>query len=135
MKFYLNNNIGNTYSINLDDSRFIYKNKEFDIAIIVINPKDKINAVISCLEIENNGDNIKSIESFSGAYKNKFVYIIQYPKGNNCEVSFGMMEIVGDNNEYHIKHKCNTTYGSSGSPIILLSNSKVIGIHLFAPKK
>ena len=32
-------------------------------------------------------------------------------------------------NDYDIKYKCNTDYGSSGSPILNLSTNKVIGIH------
>ena len=33
-----------------------------------------------------------------------------------------------------IIHKCNTDSGSSGSPILLLKNNKVIGVHYGAPK-
>ena len=46
--------------------------------------------------------------------------------GNKAEVSYGkLIEI----NSYDIKHICNTMHGSSGSPILNLSNNKVIGIH------
>ena len=44
-----------------------------------------------------------------------------------------MMDIVFNKNEYYIRHECSTSGGSSGSPIILLNNSKVIGIHLYHP--
>ena len=40
--------------------------------------------------------------------------------------SYGLLDNI-DGNE--IKHKCNTSYGSSGSPILLLKTKKVIGIH------
>ena len=37
--------------------------------------------------------------------------------------------LVIEENNYTIQHKCNTKTGSSGCPIINLSNFKVIGIH------
>ena len=133
LKFYLNNNEKRRFFINLESKRIIYINKKEDTVIIEIRPKDEIYSNINCLEIENNDFNVKSLESLSKAYKDKFVYIIQYPHGNDCTVSFGMMDIVFNKNEYYIRHKCSTSGGSSGSPIILLNNSKVIGIHLYRP--
>ena len=41
-------------------------------------------------------------------------------------VSYGILNNIEDNK---IIHKCNTDSGSSGSPIILLNNNKVIGVH------
>ena len=38
-------------------------------------------------------------------------------------------------NNYEFKHNCNTDSGSSGSPILLLSNSTVIGIHKVGLRK
>ena len=32
--------------------------------------------------------------------------------------------------EYNIIHYCSTAYGSAGSPILLLSNKKIIGMHI-----
>jgi V8-like Glu-specific endopeptidase len=37
-------------------------------------------------------------------------------------------------NENYIYHRCSSSTGSSGSPIILLENSKCIGIHLLGGK-
>ena len=49
------------------------------------------------------------------------------PFGNECFVSYGQLNIL--NNQNYIRHNCSTKYGSSGSPIILIENSKVIGVH------
>jgi len=42
-------------------------------------------------------------------------------------VSYGLMKDVL--NDKKINHYCNTKDGSSGSPILSLSNFKVIGVH------
>ena len=60
----------------------------------------------------------------------EIIYILQYPLGIECFVSYGQLDVVKNKNNYYIKHNCSTQYGSSGSPIILIENSKVIGIHL-----
>ena len=134
-EFYLNNNKDNKYIIKLDKSIIVYKNKKNDIAIIEIKSKDILNNPNICyLEIETNDNDDSSFDSFNGLYKDKFIYIIQYPKGNECIISFGMLDVIMNKNEYSIKHKCTTAKGSSGSHIILLSNSKVIGIHLQGQK-
>ena len=58
------------------------------------------------------------------------IYIIQYPKYGNEQkgaVSYGILNGILD--EYNIIYNCNTNEGSSGSPILKLSNKKIIGIH------
>lgn len=59
-------------------------------------------------------------------YNYKSAYIIQYPKSKKVKVSYG---IIGSINNYELKHFCSTESGSSGSPILNLSNNKIIGIH------
>ena len=59
-------------------------------------------------------------------YLNKNIYLLGYPYGKSVECSTGKIKNI-INNEF--KHNCNTDKGSSGSTIILLSNSTVIGIH------
>ena len=49
-----------------------------------------------------------------------------YPKGG--KIAHGSGKIVGIKNK-EFKHNIPTDLGSSGSPIILLDNSKVIGVH------
>ena len=59
-------------------------------------------------------------------YLNKNIYLLGYPYGKNVECSPGKITNI-INNEF--KHNYNTDNGSSGYPIILVSNSTVIGIH------
>ena len=59
-------------------------------------------------------------------YKKKSVYIIHYPKFKKALVSFSVM---GDILDYNIMHSCSTETRSSGSPILNLSNKKIIGVH------
>ena len=103
--------------INLGIDRKTYFNREFDIAIIEIKECDNIT---NFLELDEN------LFKYGDFYKDISTYILHYPMGNKAEVSYGkLIEI----NSYDIKHICNTMYGSSGSPILNLSNNKVIGIH------
>ena len=61
-------------------------------------------------------------------YKQKSVYLIHYPNGKKMEYSPGTIKnIILDN--YNIQHLCSSEYGSSGGPIINLSNYKIIGVH------
>ena len=99
--------------IEIDNERKKYTDKRLDITIIEIRPnKDGIN---NYLEIDE-----KDI------YAMKSIYILQYPKGE-LAVSYGLMEEIKDN--ININYYCNTEEGSSGSPILSLENSKVIGVH------
>ena len=59
-------------------------------------------------------------------YKNESLYILNYINGKNIYASYGLLNNIEENK---ITHKCNTDTGSSGSPIILLKNNKVIGVH------
>ena len=47
-------------------------------------------------------------------------------------VSYGIIKEINKEEEYDFNHYCSTTKGSSGSPILNLSNNKVVGIHKFA---
>ena len=118
------NNEKETKVINLDDSRIVYKDEKLDIVIIEIKPSDKIN--YTYLEIDEEYSTNQSVNN----YNNKLVFILGYPYGNDCTLSFGKMNVAETNNKKCIFHKCSSSTGSSGSPIILLENSKCIGIHL-----
>ena len=59
-------------------------------------------------------------------YKDCSSYILQYPQGKESSHSVGLLKTIENTN---IRHYCATDYGSSGSPILCLSNYKVIGIH------
>ena len=66
-------------------------------------------------------------------YSNKSIYLINYPDDKDVFVSFGQPPKLNDTEE--IMHKCVTKEGSSGSPILLMNNQKLIGIHYGTYKK
>ena len=122
-----NDNISN-YII-LNNKRKIYKYEEIDVILIEISPKeDKINEE-EFLEFDE--DINKDIKIIEKEYRNKSVYILHYPNGEDIKVSYGLLQGINNKN---INHYCNTQKGSSGSPIISLKNYKVIGIHRGSPK-
>ena len=108
-------------SIIIDENRKIYANETYDTTIIEIRPsKDKINQF---LELDSN------IFKQSPNLIKESIYIIQYPKFLNeqkASVSYGILKNIQD---YNLNHFCSTCPGSSGSPILNLSNNKVLGIH------
>ena len=106
-------------NIKIELDRKTYFNKKYDIAIIELKESDNI---YNFLELD---DNLFKNEA-KIYYKDISVYILQYPLGKKSSVSYGKLI---DIDNYEIKHICNTMPGSSGSPILNLSNNKVIGIH------
>ena len=127
---YLNNN-KELKIFEIDENRLRYTNKTLDITIIEIKEdKDKLNnnylelddKIISYLESFNN---IKS-SYFNKIYSSESLYVINYPEDKDIVVSYGPPPQL---NEYEIYHKCGTKLGSSGSPILLINNQKLIGIH------
>jgi len=110
------------YELKLNkNERYIktYENPS-DITIIQINDLNDLCSNIKFLSIDLNykkGYNI---------YLNSNIYLLGYPYGKNVECSSGKIK---DIINIELKHNCNTDIGSSGSPIILVSNSTVIGIH------
>ena len=107
------------YEINLLIKRKTYFNKDYDIAIIELKEEDGIK---NFLELDENL--FKDKENIF--YKDKSLYVLQYPNGKNACVSYGLLINIEKND---IKHTCSTEKGSSGSPILNLENNKVIGIH------
>ena len=110
-----------TLKLCFDDSRYFYTNEEYDITIIEIKRNDGLD-VESFFEI----DNLKDIPMED--YKQKSIYLLQYPNNVNVDFSIGVIKNIGLDN-YTIEHLCDTREGSSGSPILNVSNKKVIGIH------
>ena len=110
--------------IELDSERKKYTNKDLDITIIEIKKDIYGININSFLEIDERiyQDNSEIL------FKRKSAYIIQYPKITGASVSYGLINDINQyNNEIH--HFCITDKGSSGSPIILIENNKVIGVH------
>ena len=121
---YLYNDDKDSNSIIIDENRKKYTNKDYDVTIIEIKPnEDKID-INSFLEVDDGiyEDNINQI------YKQKSIYILHYPKSGNIKISHGVIKNINENN-YNIGHLCVTFGGSSGGPLINLSNYKVIGVH------
>ena len=108
--------------IDLTLERKRYFSKEYDLTLIEL--KDIDIDENNCLDLDDNlfRDKINSY------FKKKSVYILHYPFGKKAAVSYGF-SIEIENSD--IKHSCNTEHGSSGSPILNLSNNKVIGIHKY----
>ena len=95
--------------------RYKYTNREFDFTIIEIINKDNISNFLSVIEdIDQNN------------YENEQIFSLHYPRGKNLMFSFGKIkEMI----EYNLFYSLSTSLGSSGCPIILFNNTKVIGIH------
>ena len=104
----------------IDESRKIFTNEELDVSIIEIKPE--LNGINNFLDVDGNiyenNDNLN--------YKNKSIYILQYPNGQKSSFKVDLIKEIDGKD---IMHFCSTDKGSSGSPILLMSNFKVIGIH------
>ena len=98
--------------INLEKERYKYTDEKLDFTIIEILKEDNIN---NYLEINNNIYNI-----------NDQIFSFQYPKGGKLKYTHG--KIIRKQNDFLI-YDVDTRGGSSGSPIILMNNSKIIGLH------
>ena len=116
-------------TIKINEKRKIYTSEKYDTTIIEIKEEDEIK---DFLELDD--DIFKDYKNLT----NENIYIIQYPIGENgrqkASVSIGIIkDKLNDGedleNKYFISHLCGTVGGSSGSPILKLSNNKIIGIH------
>lgn len=63
-------------------------------------------------------------------FSKKSIYVLHYPKGDKVKVSYGLSNKILYNK---IQHYCRSEEGSSDSPILLLEEFKVIGVHIGAP--
>ena len=113
------NNDSEAKIIDLNIKRIIYHNKEFDTTIIELKEEDNIKEYLELDDkIFREKENI--------LYEGQSIYIIQYPKGIEACVSYGILNKI---NNYDIIHLCSTDNGSLGSPISNLENNKVISIN------
>ena len=116
-------------NIKISSDRKKYTNIDLDVTIIQINPeKDNISKQ-NFLEIDENAN--QDDESLKNIYEKKSIYLLGYPEGDKTKVSYGILTQL---DKGRISHLCSTEDGSSGSPILLLENSKLIGIHFGCPK-
>jgi hypothetical protein len=107
--------------IRLND-RIKYTNKNLDFSIVEILPTDSIFNDITFLKID---DYIMDNESEEN-YINDDICIFQFPLGGELSFDKGKIKSIDG---YQIEHMVSTEFGSSGSPILLLKNFKIMGLH------
>ena len=109
----------------INKNRMIYTNEEYDITIIEIKNEDNIK---SYLELDDAILNdILNNKNKNKKYINETIYILQYAE-NTLSVSYGILDEINEDKKYNFNHKCRTSHGSAGSPILNLNN-KIIGIY------
>ena len=122
---------GNIIQFTLDDDKIqkeilitnkrrTYTNVEFDITIIELYPKEDSIQPDSFLDI----DPQIFCEEPNKEFRNKEIYII----GNIKEYTHGLIKVIDEQGK-DIRYYFSTKPGMSGSPIIILNNFKIIGIH------
>ena len=109
------------------ENRIKFTNEKYDITIIEI--KDKQDGINNYLELDEN-----ILKNFNISYIGESIYILHYPQSKEVAVSYGILKKIDDNSKYIFDHLCSTHKGSSGAPILNISNCKIIGIHKGASK-
>lgn len=117
------NNDENKITIKLDNNRKNYFSKKYDVTMIEIKKEDNINN--QYLELDD-----KIYKEIDNTFFIKSpIYNISYQNGEKVCVSYGITKSFKVDEDFIIQHFCITESGSSGSPILNLSNHKVIGLH------
>ena len=112
-----------TKQIKITQNRFKCTNAKLDYTCIQIFDNENYN---NFFEID---DNIYC-QNPDEKYGNKIGVILQFPNNQDLSFAEGLIEgFDNDNNNNKIIHRIATDSGSSGSPIVLSDNLKVIGIH------
>ena len=121
----------NTKTIKLDNNRLRYTNEKLDVTIIEIKENsDNLNNKYLVLDEKIKKyceSNKKDDSSLKNIYSSNSIYILNYREDKNIVVSYGKSPALSTDSE--IYHYCCTKEGSSGSPILLINNQKLIGIH------
>ena len=107
------------------DKRMKYTNEKYDITIIELKETDEIKNFLELDDIII--DDIINNNNKNKEFIDKTIYIIQYPE-SELSVSYGLLDNIYSDKNYNFIHKCSTKNGSSGSPIMNMSN-KIIGVH------
>ena len=104
--------------------RTIYQNIKDDILIIEMKKNDGIINIDSFLEIDSQiyEDNKNKI------FLKRSIYFVDFQNEKKMEYLFGEIKNI-DNNNNNFEYTCINKKSSTGSPIMDLLNSKVIGIH------
>ena len=110
------------FTLKLDEEeRIIISFEEvlnLDVTVIEIIPKDKIS---DCYFLTPNMNT-----QFDSEIK---IQVLQYPCGRTLSLSRGIIKCIDYNNINYFYHNASTQSGSSGSPIVLENNDKVLAIH------
>ena len=114
-----NNNINK--KLNLKVKRNKWYDKELDFMAIEIKDEDEIK--VNIFEIN---DNCYNYEYDNNEYNKRSIVIPCFGDNNEIKLSYG---IINYSENITFRHDCNTKYGNSGAPIILVNNIKIIGIH------
>ena len=101
--------------INLELDRYKYTDKDLDFTIIEIIKEDNIKDYLEIDELIDSND-----------YKNKKICSVKYSDGEKLQYSIGENYGLKDKNLLYSVGKLGI---SSGSPIILIDNKKIIGLH------
>ena len=116
---------GKKMKLNFKNRFTKYLNKPIDIAMIEMKESDKLYKHIEFLNYDYN-----YIKHGYSIYEDAYIFAVQHPGGDDAASDSGMIKRI-DNFEF--EHSVSTEDGSSGSPIILLTNNinliQVIGIH------
>ena len=103
------------------EKKFKYINKYYDVAIVEI--KENVDDIKDCLELD---ENLIIFDYFGSS-----IYTLQYPIIKEIQkpaVSFGILQKRFSLKKNDFIHSCSVERGSSGSPILNLSNFKIIGM-------
>ena len=116
---YLNIKLG---QLGQNDERYIktFKKYKIDATVIQIRSKDNIHEDYF-LEPELGYDNYNLI--------GKEIFVPQFPSFQQIKNARGIIKSISNENPNEFTHLAKTQEGSSGSPIFLKGNKKVIGIH------
>ena len=129
ISIYINND-KSLKKIKLDNNRKIYLNEKSNITIIEIKEEDKLNN--KYLELDDNIINYFKLNKneklyyLNNIYYNESIYIFNYVEDNDILVSYGKLLYFNKNELYC---HCNINENSSGLPILLTYNQKLIGIN------
>ena len=113
----------------IDDFRKTYTSEYYDTTFIEIKKEDDLD-LNSFLEIDYELYEEKSFKT----YEQKSIYLLHYAHSQNVIYSIGVIKYIEDDN-YNINHLFYNQSGSSGGPLLNLSNYKVIGIHKRSKEK
>ena len=108
--------------IKIGNKRLVYTNKKYDTTIIELT--DEKYDIEQFLELDQRifQDNSNLL------YLGKSAYALHFPGNKPVSVSFSVLKR-SEKSNYKMIHYCSTEKGSSGGPILSLSEMKVIGIH------